>query len=54
MHSPKLSHWNAVKRVLQYLKGTINHGLLFKNQHVMHIQTYCDADWVDFLMTDGQ
>lgn len=30
MHLPKALHWIDVKRVLQYLKGTINLGLFFK------------------------
>ncbi|KAF5471074.1 hypothetical protein F2P56_011546 [Juglans regia] len=45
MHSPKNSHWSAVKRVLRYLKGTINLGLLFRPQSSLHLQTYCDVDW---------
>lgn len=57
MHSPKQSHWSAVKRILRYLKGTINFGLLFKPQQTFHIHIYCDANWGDCVddcrSTDG-
>lgn len=43
-NSPKLSHWKAAKRVLRYLKGTINQSLVFKRTN-KNIQGYADADW---------
>ena len=44
MHSPKTTHWLAVKRILRYLKGTYNHGLLYKPGNAQLI-AYSDADY---------
>jgi len=30
MHDPGRGHWEAVKWILQYIKGTIEFGLVFK------------------------
>lgn len=41
-------HWLAAKRVLRYLKGTINMGLLYTaNQETFCLHGYCDADWAN-------
>ena len=40
---PNRSHWTAAKRVLRYLKGTNNLGILYKGDSGMH--GYSDADW---------
>ncbi|XP_041020372.1 uncharacterized mitochondrial protein AtMg00810-like [Juglans microcarpa x Juglans regia] len=45
-HTPKLPHWVAIKRILRYLKATINHGLFFSSQSSFKLQAYSDADWV--------
>lgn len=45
MHDPKDSHCVAVKRILRYLKDTINFGLLFKPQSCFQLHKYSDADW---------
>ena len=41
---PNRSHWTAAKRVLRYLRGTDNLGILYKGES--EIQGYSDADWV--------
>ncbi|KAF5471442.1 hypothetical protein F2P56_008232 [Juglans regia] len=45
MHAPKLSHWTAVKRILRYLKSTINHGLFLSKKSSFVLHAYSDADW---------
>ena len=43
-NNPGLQHWAAVKRILRYLKGTVNLGLLF-NPKNSTLVGYSDADW---------
>ncbi|XP_020211534.1 uncharacterized protein LOC109810748 [Cajanus cajan] len=45
MHRPLQSHWKIVKRVLRYINGTRDHGLLFEKSNNLHIICYCDSDW---------
>lgn len=45
MHDPSQHHWKAVKRVLRYLKGTINLGLCLRRSIEFHLVMYTDADW---------
>lgn len=42
--NPGKAHWAAVKRVLRYLKGTINRKLIY-HQKPTEIEGYCDADY---------
>ena len=46
MHRPTKLPWQAIKRILRYLKHTITHGLLLKRTPSSTIQAYSDADWV--------
>ena len=48
---PSLSHWTAVKRVLRYLKGTVNLGLSYHSCEALTLNGYSDADWAGELDT---
>ena len=45
MHSPRPEHFDAVYRILRYLKGTLGIGLSFKKLGHLQIEVYADADW---------
>lgn len=45
MHSPTEDHWHALKRLLQYLKGTVSHGLLLSHDSDDQLQCFSDSDW---------
>ena len=42
--APTTQHWTAVKRILRYLKGTLNLGLVYKSDD-NELVAYSDADW---------
>lgn len=46
--NPGLEHWTAVKRVFQYLKGTMDYGLVYGGRLTWPdrlITAFTDADW---------
>ncbi|KOM49185.1 hypothetical protein LR48_Vigan08g001200 [Vigna angularis] len=45
MQNPHIDHWNAVVRILRYVKGNPGHGLLYENKGSTELEGYCDADW---------
>jgi len=45
MHSPRETHWNLVKRILRYLRGTIDCGLVISSSTSTDLKAYSDADW---------
>lgn len=47
---PTMKHVGALKRVLRYLIGTVDYGIMFKKnqsslKNVIQLQGYCDSDW---------
>jgi hypothetical protein len=45
MHSPRISHLEAIDRVLRYLKETPGKGICFKNNKSNEFCGYSDVDW---------
>jgi histone deacetylase 1/2 len=45
LHAPTTSHWSAVKRILRYIRGTMNLGLKIALSKSMMISGFSDADW---------
>ena len=46
VQEPKPCHWEGVKRVFRYLKGTASHGLCYTTtEQDPALKLLCDADW---------
>ncbi|KAF2301235.1 hypothetical protein GH714_021059 [Hevea brasiliensis] len=45
MHSPTVLHWQAVKRLLRYLRGTSKYGLFITPSADFHFHCFSDSDW---------
>lgn len=43
--NPGKPHWEGVKRIMRYLKGTIDKGIVYKMKPNDELKGYCDADW---------
>nr|GFA70961.1 zinc finger, CCHC-type [Tanacetum cinerariifolium] len=44
--NPSAQHWQALARVFQYLKGTMNYGLTYSGYPSI-IEGYFDASWIN-------
>jgi hypothetical protein len=45
MHDPREVHLVAAKRILRYLQGTLDHGLVIPKSAPTQLIVYTDADW---------
>lgn len=45
MHRPTIDHWNALKRVLRYLEGTMTKGIMLRPNNMLTLHAIIDADW---------
>lgn len=50
MHAPRQSHWQALKRLLRYLKGTIHYGLFLNRTSPLTLTAFSDSDWGVLMM----
>lgn len=45
MHAPRTTHYQLLKRILRYVKGTSGHGLQIYKSANHDLIAYSDADW---------
>ncbi|XP_060211727.1 uncharacterized mitochondrial protein AtMg00810-like [Lycium barbarum] len=45
MHDPKVQHMEALKRILRYIRGTIDFGTHLYKSSLQSLLSYTDADW---------
>jgi hypothetical protein len=43
--APKVSHLTQVKRILKYVSGTCDYGMMYSHCNDSTLVGYCDADW---------
>ncbi|XP_021753629.1 uncharacterized protein LOC110719023 [Chenopodium quinoa] len=44
MHAPREPHFNALKHIIRYIKGTFDHGLHLYRSAPTRLTSYTDAD----------
>lgn len=45
MQDPRTPHLEAAKRILRYIKGSVDYGLLYEKRTDFVLQGFTDADW---------
>ncbi|GKC77082.1 ribonuclease H-like domain-containing protein, partial [Tanacetum coccineum] len=45
MHDSREPHYTALKRILRYIRGTLDHGLQLYRSTTTQLVAYSDADW---------
>ncbi|GKD44173.1 ribonuclease H-like domain-containing protein, partial [Tanacetum coccineum] len=47
MHDPRESHFSVLKRILRYVRGTLDYGLQLFSSSTIDLVAYSDADWAE-------
>ncbi|KAK3012400.1 hypothetical protein RJ639_010565 [Escallonia herrerae] len=45
MEAPTTSHLKMAKRILRYIKGTLDYGIMYSSSQDFKLVGYCDSDW---------
>ena len=45
--NPGPLHWSGIKRIIRYLKGTIDYDVMISNDENKNLTVYSDADWAN-------
>nr|GEU36319.1 ribonuclease H-like domain-containing protein [Tanacetum cinerariifolium] len=51
MHDPRDPYFTALKRILRYVRGTLDYGLQLHVSSTTQLTAYTDADWAGFHVT---
>lgn len=51
MQTPRKPHLDAIRKVLRYIKTTINYGIVSKREPMCKLSGFCDADYAGDLNT---
>ena len=46
MSAPRLPHWEAVLRIVKYLKAHPGRGLFYRENGHLCVEAFTDSDWV--------
>jgi hypothetical protein len=49
LEAPRISHWEAVTRIIQYLKRQLGLGILYRSNGDHRVKDFIDADWAGSL-----
>ncbi|KAK2973953.1 hypothetical protein RJ640_027582 [Escallonia rubra] len=45
MEAPTTSHLKVAKKILRYIKGTLDYGIMYSSSQDFKLVGYCDSDW---------
>jgi hypothetical protein len=49
LQNPTNVHWNSVKQIIRYLRGTTDKGLHIRHSENLFLHGYSDVDWASSL-----